>query len=323
MSKTFGEDDFEWPAGGMINPDPAPPEAIGALTKLANLTFLDSLIKLARDDVKERMLMAREDAADELKEAVDPSTPGLERFSTEPDEIRRQIHKRIPEGLCLSLLITAFVDVPFAPYTLPVKGEHRLIAAQALALKLGVPKLWSDYAEAAVSDLKSAASPTGTGVLGVLAGVGMVAAAVPLVFLAAPAALAGGAAVLSGLAALGPGGLTGGLLVLSSVAAVGGGTATAGAMLSGSAEQVELRALLLASMAVTKSRLRPATPTQEMRALKNMRIEAEILLKRHTEISGGRAATTKAAKRKVDSIARLIKKTESVLAKDAKRDKKG
>lgn len=318
MAASFDET-FDWKAGGMTNPIPAPAEEIPFLVGLANLALLDAFIEQAKPKVAARMRLAREDQAASLKESVGSALPS---FSTSSPKIRSQIYKRIPEHLCLSILVTAFIEPPFAPYSIAVKDEDRLKAAQAVANQLGVPRMWAEYAQDAVSEVEGGNWFNGAGLLTALAGVGIFAVAVPLVFIAAPAAVAGGAGVLSGLAALGPGGLTGGLLILSSVAAVGGGTATVGAMLSGTAQEVELRSLLLASMAVTKTRLRPATPTKEMKVLHEMLLEAESLLTRHIEISGERAVTTRNVKRKVDSIRRLIKRSESVFSKDAEREMK-
>ncbi|NLH69728.1 MAG: hypothetical protein GX454_06065 [Brooklawnia sp.] len=307
------EDYFEWTAGGMIDPDTAPESQWAAIAALSNLQLLDRIIEHERDlRRRDRMMKARLHFTRNLEAAVASNqTPGAfpPGFTTAPGRIRGLIHKKLPEAMCLGLLIAAEMDNPFSPFAIKVSQDQHARALETFARDLGVPARWAAQADDSVAAVAPGRGRGDWKTWAMVIGGGLVAiASVPLAFVLAPAGLAGGAAFVAGLAALGgPAGMMGGLSIVASVAAAGGTTMTAGVFLAGSAAQVETRVKILHANAHAKHSLRPATPVPEIPVLEAMLRDLRQDLERHREIDDGRSSAP------IKEIDKKIKTVEGAL----------
>lgn len=311
---------FDWKAGGMINPDTAPEQLWAGIAALAQLQLLDRIIELENnEDRKNRMQQARKHFAERIGEVanVDKSTDMFSgEISTEPDTLIEQIHKKLPEAMCLGMLIAAEIKNPFDPFSFKISEPQFSAALQQFARDLGVPADWAVKAHESVD----ASSPNAIrgkwkGWALAIGGALIAIASVPLVFVFAPAGLAGGAVFLSGLAALGgTTGMMGGLSIVAGVAVVGGTTATAGVFLTGTAAQVEARVKVLHANAYAKLMLRPATAAPEIAVLKAMLNELKEKLHLHTQIDDGRSTSAiKDTKKKIAATEAALKSLDRLI----------
>lgn len=294
------KDFLKWNAGGIINLRPAPEDELPALVAAANLQLISHLITSQADQkIAERQRRAladlREDSVAVLGEEY--------RDQLASSQNRRSfLHKRVPEGLCVAILISGQMDNAFAPYFIKVKTAQLQKAVIEISSDLGVPRSW---AESAIDAVRKATPRRGINPLGIVIsvlGVGLVAVTGPLAVALAPAGLVGGAAFLAGLAALGPGGIAGGIGVIGAVAAVGGGAAVAGALSVGTAQQVEQRVVTLYANALTKRTLRPGTPVPEFEVMRQMNIEVQNEISKREGIDDSDSPGLKEARNKLKVI---------------------
>ncbi|HMR49381.1 MAG TPA: hypothetical protein PKE40_08970 [Arachnia sp.] len=141
---------LDWSAGGILNPRYADPGILPTLGELARLHLMDLLIA-AEGTAKrrQRMVTARARLASWLWRPLDDEPS---RVATDAGRLQHQIFGRIPEAMCLSLLVAAVVDGPFAPFRIQVAAEQSQEALQQLAADLGVPRTWADVAATAAED---------------------------------------------------------------------------------------------------------------------------------------------------------------------------
>lgn len=272
------------------------------------------------------MAKVRSRYADQLESSA-ASPDGMvafpESFSTRRGTLQKQIHKKLPEAMCLSILVAAEMENPFDPYDIEINKKNYDYALRQYARDLGVPGSWADQVRDSV-DVISPERTRGPWKGWALAiGGGLVAlASVPLAFALAPAGLAGGAVFLSGLAALGgPAGMVGGLSVVAGVAAAGGSTMAAGVFIAGSAAQVEARLKVLHANAHAKHSLRPATDVPEIRALEAMLVELREDLSAHREIDDKKSSKPiKDLKKKIKSVEAVLEALNDLLSKKGDSD---
>lgn len=304
---------FEWTAGGMIDPDPAPAGQWAAIAALSDLQLLDRIIEGERNlERRNRMVKARMHFSRSLYDAFASNRvagvfPAM--FTTEPGRLRDLIHKKLPEAMCLGMLIAAEMDSPFSPFVIRL-SEVQFKAAQAqFARDLGVPARWAEQAKASVAAVSSKRGLGNWKTWPVVIGdeLGAVAS-VPLAFVFASAGLGGRAVFLSGLAAMGgPAAMTAQLSVVAGLAAVGGTSRVAEVLLTGPEAQVEARVRILHANAHAKQVLRPATPVPETPLLEAMLIELNNDLARHQDIDEGLASTpVKQIKTKMKAVTEAL-----------------
>lgn len=287
---------FEWTAGGMIDPDTAPAGQWAAIAALADLQLLDRIIEGERNvERRGRMVKARMHFSLNLYNAFASNrVAGVfpPMFTTGPGRIRDLIHKRLPEAMCLGMLIAAEMDNPFSPFAIKLSEDQSMAALAQFARDLGVPARWAEQARDSVAAVSPRRGLGDWRTWPVVIGDGLGAvASVPLAFVFAPAGLGGRAIFLSGLAAMGgPAAMTAELSVIAGLAALGGTSVIAEVLLTGPEAQVEARVQILHASAHAKHLLRPATPVPEIPLLEAMLIELNKDLARHQEIDDGRAS---------------------------------
>lgn len=313
MSDNFeGWEDFlEWNAGGIVNAKFAPEEDIPALISSANLQFIAHVVEIAGDEkVRARQKTALAVLTDDSVKAVGEGY----RDKLESLAARRQfLHRRVPEGLCVAILVSSMMVNPFDPYFIKLKNSEKKTAVEKLGSDLGVPKSWVASAASAARKATPRSGLNPWGIVAAIVGIGIIAVTGPLAVALAPAGLTGGAAFLAGLAALGPGGIAGGIGVIGTVAAVGGGTAVAGALSAGTAAQVEQRVVTLHAHALMKRDLRPGTPVLEAKVLADMEAEVVADIQKREKIDDKNSPALVDARKKLKIIQSTLKRLEKEL----------
>lgn len=151
---------LDWSAGGVVNPRFAPPEELPGLGAVARLHLMDLLID---EDTnmkrRQRMLTARAHLATRSWRPLGDDVA----HPTDPGRLRDQFHGRLPEAMCLSLLVEATIDGPFAPFQISIPPETLEAALRQFASDLGAPRMWADAALAAVKDTEPPRIAVGTG----------------------------------------------------------------------------------------------------------------------------------------------------------------
>lgn len=326
------EDPWEWGVGGIVDPNPAPEEQIPALTAVATLLLIQRIQqnlkapkkvkfpnKKLQDRVKERSKAKRlaqlfEEKLVEVRESV-ASMPSEGQIEVPRlvNELRSMVHKRLPEMLCLNLLISAWATDPLAPFEVKISDKVLEAAMDSFAQDLGVPRSWAKEAKTAIDAATKAQEPNRiAGIAITILGVSAMIAAAPLVLAAAPATLTGGAVIMAGLAALGPGGMMGGLAIVTTLAGVGGVAATAGAFVAGSPQQVTENVTALHATALAKSEIRPGhAPRKELRLLFTMGKQLEQQMETHNRIDDKPSKTLAAVKKKLSSVRKAYRQLEN------------
>lgn len=271
----------DWNVGGIINPDPVEPSRVPQVISLAGLVLIQRHVEamLPTDEgLAVRMGKVRALRAEVVAEALREA--GDEDFAPDakPEDVVRQVSGRLPEGVCIALLLSAVTDNPFDPYDIRVSKDVRARVNQGFARDLGVPASWADEAEKSVWATKKSfrRSISPLGVITTALGLGTIIAVLPLAVAFAPVGLVGGAVFMSSLATLGGSfGLMGGIAVISSLAALGGGATASGVsmLVSGSSAEVQQRVLTLVALAIAKKTLRPGTAVTEPELIESMHVE--------------------------------------------------
>lgn len=306
-------DPWEAGVGGIVNGNFAPEEEHLYLTAAANMTFLHHVSDVV-DNPKRQMAMRTaigymaQDQTEVLRSSG--ALPDRADLKAHRAALLKSVRKRIPEHLCLALLVAGAMNLPFEPYQIPARKLEIEEALKRLAQDLGVPSSWVADTLAAIEEARAAQSSRGTFLKGAavaIVGIGVLILALPLATVLAPAGVAGGAAFLSGLAALGgTTGVMGGIAVITTVGAVGGVTALSGALVAGSAREVEQNVLLLHSTAAAKAKIRPGTaPVAELHMLKDMKREVQLQLGRHKKVDQ-KKTLVKVLERKLEIIEKAL-----------------
>lgn len=319
------DDPWQWGVGGIVQPDPASESEIPALASMAGLLLVRRIlqhtdppkqfplpVKRLQDQSNakyhrlERLVWVR---AEETRQAV-KNMPEESRVDV-PDSLsalRAKVHRRLPEALCLSLLISAWATDPLTPFEIKVDDKVLNQAMADFAQDLGVPKSWAEETQKAVDEARRVHAPNRIiGVAVTVLGVGAMLAAAPLVIAAAPAAVTGGAVIMAGLAALGPGGMMGGLAIVTALAGAGGVTAAAGAFVAGSPAQVAENVTILHSTALAKSAIRPGSPPRkEIKLLEEMRVQLSNQVTQHEAIDDKPSKALNAAKKKHEYVEKAL-----------------
>lgn len=306
------DDIWDWNVGGIIGGEKADQSLIPALSLAAGLLLVDRLAEATKDENKRSQLSkARGHLTLMAEESISAMT--LEHTLSLRRDLRTLLHKKLPEGLCLSLMVAAVTGNPVEPFQVKIPTPVKLAALKKFASDLGCPKSWAAEANRAAEEAGRTQNRL-RGPLGYLVtalGLGLVVITVPLAVAFAPAGLAGGAAILAGLAALGPGGLVGGLTIMSAVATAGGLTMASGLFVAGSVEHVEARVILLHSLCLAKRRLRPGTPSSaEVRLFEQMLEALTDDENRHLEVDDKGSSSLKDIDRKRKAVKRALKNIE-------------
>lgn len=151
---------LDWSAGGVVNPSTASPEALPGLAVLARLHLMDLLIDQDSHAARHgRMLTARAHLAARLWQPLGAE----ESPPTEQGKLRPRFQGRLPEAMCLWLLVEATIDGPFAPFRISIPDEDLLNALRRFSADLGTPQMWADAAVAAVEDTEPSRFALSTG----------------------------------------------------------------------------------------------------------------------------------------------------------------
>lgn len=308
----MSKDDL-WDPGGIINPDRAPQELVPALmlaTRIMLLHRISTTLPAHDEARRQRVNEARRLLIDDGTQQMQQLDEALRiPLDLDPGKLQAVIAKRLPEAICLDVLITAWNTNPFAPYEIKLSKTTRIAALRLLAKDLGLPASWADDAVGAADEARRA-QRTLSPLAWVIAPVGVVGIIIALP-LAAPllaaSGLAGGAAFLSGLAALG-GSVMGGLSILTAAGALGSMGLTAVAFILGTPQQVEERVVTLHAMALAKHSLRPGTKSRtEQKLLKQMHKALKDQLETHKKVDDGRSQAQAQLKQKLTIVKRAIK----------------
>lgn len=133
----------------MVNPSYASVDTLPGLTGIARLHLMDLLIdEDTHAKRRQRMLTARAHLATRLWQPLgdDASIP------VEPGKLRDRFRGRIPEAMCLALLVDAVIDGAFAPFQISIPSDALGEALAQFSSDLGAPRAWAEVAIAAIKD---------------------------------------------------------------------------------------------------------------------------------------------------------------------------
>lgn len=311
-------DPWDFGVGGIINADYAPPEQQPFVAAAACNLYLTHLAEAERDPKKAaRMFRAIAHLADRQDASLQAAgcLPDGATLRSPAGQLRRAVHRRLPERICLALLVSALINPPFAPYQLPVRERQKDMALARVADDLGLPRSWIPDAlrgvNASRSALKLRSRPAEAGLV-TYAGVNPDFAflARPVAAFFAPEGPACTESLLAGLAAVGETtGTLGGVLVITAAAAVPQEGALARALVTGTTQEIEGRVLLLHATALAKRGIRPGT-----RSVTELRVLRAMLAQLGSQLAHREAVDVRAGgKRELEAKLKIVQRAAGTL----------